>query len=211
MRVAILSESPADEAAVRILVEAILGTATEPVDPPLRLRPHGWPSVLQMLPSAVKHLHYQAAADALVVVVDSNDSPVRSPQDPGATEGQEPCRLVELQKALADTRRRLRPVPQREPVKAAIGLAVPAIEAWLLCGADPNVSETAWVLGLSEGRLPYSRNDLKKRVYGTDRPGLPLETDRAVEEARRIAQDIALLESKFPIGFGALAGDLRAW
>jgi len=211
MKVAILSESPADEAAVRILVEAVLGVATESVGMPLRLRAHGWPSVLHILRGVLLHLHYHTDADGLVVVADSNNSPVHPPEEPGPTGSRGPSRLVQLRSVLADTRRDLRPVAQRDPLKTAIGLAVPAIEAWLLCGADPNVSEGAWVRGMDEERLPYSRNDLKRRVYGTDRPGLVLETRRAVEEARRIAQDIGLLASKFPIGFGALAGDVRTW
>ena len=65
--------------------------------------------------------------------------------------------------------------------------------------------------GLREGRLPYTKNELKVRVYGSDRAGEVLKTERSIEEGRRLAQNIPLLESKFPIGFGALARDVRAW
>ena len=74
MKVAILSESSADEAAVRILVEAILNQQTEPID--LYLRGHGWSSVRNVLPAVLKHLHYCTQAEALILVVDSDDSPV---------------------------------------------------------------------------------------------------------------------------------------
>ena len=39
MKVAVLSESPADEAAIRILIDGILGRPTQPADmPPIRTR-----------------------------------------------------------------------------------------------------------------------------------------------------------------------------
>lgn len=75
MTLAVLSESQAEEAAIRILVNGILGRETRPVaGPPLRSR--GWPSVLNVLPSVLKHLYYRTDAEAFVVVVDSNTSPV---------------------------------------------------------------------------------------------------------------------------------------
>src|SRR5258708_1171971 len=72
MRVAILSESSADDAGIRILVEAVLGCKTEAVMPELRSR--GWPAVRNVLPAVIKTLHFQARADGLIVVVDSNHS-----------------------------------------------------------------------------------------------------------------------------------------
>jgi len=52
---------------------------------------------------------------------------------------------------------------------------------------------------------------LKWRVYGTDRPSLPLETKRALEEVQRHRSDVRRLETDFPAGFGLLAEDLRSW
>ena len=78
MKVSVLSESSADEAAIRILVDGILGTETEPIPPP-RLRTRGWPSVLKDVPTVVRHLHYRTDADAFVLVVDSDDSPLHDP------------------------------------------------------------------------------------------------------------------------------------
>ena len=51
MKLAILSESPADEAAVAVLVAAALGRKFTRVQPSLRAR--GWPSVAQVLPSII--------------------------------------------------------------------------------------------------------------------------------------------------------------
>ena len=210
MKVAVLSESPADEAAVRILVEALLGEATQPTRAHPRLGPRSWPMVANVLPAVLKHLHYHTDADALVVVADSNHSPVhppgKEPKDPGKQ-----SRLARLRGIAAVTLKHVTPVPGRAAVKWAIGLAVPAVEAWYLCGREQGVSENAWRQGLQSGTDPYAKNGLKQTVYGTDRPGLPLETRRAAEEATRVAADLELLERKFPIGFGALAGDVRGW
>jgi len=75
MKVAVLSESAADEAAIRIMVEGLLERETQPVAP-FALRLRGWPSVLQISPSVYRHLYYRTEAEALVLVVDSNHSPV---------------------------------------------------------------------------------------------------------------------------------------
>ena len=93
----------------------------------------------------------------------------------------------------------------------AIGVCVPALEAWLLCGRDTSVTEAAWLAGQQSGRLPYTRRELKWRVYGTERPSLEFETRRAVQEVSRHRGDVRRLENDFPNGFGALARDLRGW
>jgi hypothetical protein len=58
MKVAILSESPADEAAVRILVEAVLAEKVEAIRPPT-VRPGGITGVLRILGPVPKWLHYR--------------------------------------------------------------------------------------------------------------------------------------------------------
>jgi hypothetical protein len=93
-------------------------------------------------------------------------------------------------------------------VLRVVGVAVPAIEAWYLCGRDATVTEARWVDGRERGVPPYTRAELKIRVYGTDRPGLAFETDCAVREAERHRHDPRRLEHDFP-GFAALAADLR--
>ena len=210
MKVAILSESPADEAAVRVLVEAVLDEPAEDVCLP-RLRSRGWPSVRQVLPGILRHVHYHTDADALVVVVDSNGTPVIVKDDWDANPLASKCRLYQLHDVLEATKANLTPVSGKAPIKTALGLAVPAVEGWYLCGANPNVSENAWVLGLQSRKQPYTKNGLKEQVYGTDRPSIHLETEKAVKAARRLAGDVAQLERRFPIGFGSLANDVRAW
>ncbi len=209
MKLAILSESPADEAALRVLVEYVLGGPFTTVQASLRAR--GWPSVEQVLPSILRYLHFNTDADGLVVVVDSDDSPVHTVEHEAPGYYHPFCRICRLRAVFRRVFKNLPRARGRERVLRAVGLAVPAIEAWYLCGRDTSVTEAAWVNGQAAGRPPYTRRELKWRVYGTERPSLPLEIRRAVQEVTRQQGDLRRLENDFPQGFGSLARDLRSW
>lgn len=209
MNIAILSESPVDEAALRVLVQGVLGKGFNQVSPTLRAR--GWPSVELVLPAVLRHLHFNTRADGLVVVVDSDDSVVHTAEHEAPGYHHPYCRICRLRAVFRRTLKNLPPAQGRDRVLRAVGLCVPALEAWLLCGRDSSVTETAWMAGQLSGRLPYTRRELKCRVYGTDRPSLPHAIERAVAEVSRHHGDIRRLENDFPNGFGALARDLRGW
>jgi len=213
MKVAIFSESSADEAAIRILVEGVLGTQTEMPSsmPPIRSR--GWGAVLRDLPMVLRHLHYQTDADALVVVLDSDRSPVHRPAGCESAKPVKKCRLCQMAAILTQAQNTLPSRPSYGSLKTALGLAVPQIEAWYLAGRAPHVSEAAWIVGLQSGKFPYTPDSLKEELYGTNEPLLELETARAEQEARRIVREekLGLLEQLFPGGFGALAADVRSW
>lgn len=202
MKVALLSESPADEAAIAVLVETVIGQRIHRVRPALRAR--GWPNVRQVLPAVVRHLHFQTDAELLVVVADADDSVVHTAEHdhhPG-------CRVCQLRAVFRKATRNLPPARGRDRVLRGIGIAVPAMEGWYLCGVDEQVSEAAWCAGQEAGRAPYSRAELKARVYGTSRPTLALETEVAVRAVRQMGRDLRRLEHDFP-GFAVLANDLR--
>lgn len=207
MKIALLSESPADEAALRGLVTAALRRPAQFVAPGFRAR--GWPNVAQLLPAVIRHLHFNTDTDALVVVGDADDSVVHTAEHnrPGYFHPQ--CRMCQLRAVFRQTQKRLRPAHGRDQVLRCVGVAVPAIEAWYLCGREEAVTEAAWIAGQATGRLPYTRSQLKERVYGTDRPSLPLEIRFALAEVARLRPDLRRLEHDFP-GFAALAADLRA-
>lgn len=207
MKVALLSESPADEAALRVLVAAVLKETPHFVAPGFRAR--GWPNVAQLLPLVLRHLHFNTDTDVLVVVVDSDDSVVHTPNHDVPGYFHPHCRMCRLRAVYRQTTKKLPRAHGRDRVIRAVGVAVPAIEAWYLCGRDNSVTEAMWIAGLDNGRRPYSRGELKDRVYGTDRPSLPYETACAVREVERHRHDTRRLESDFP-GFAALADDLRA-
>ncbi|MDI1320511.1 MAG: hypothetical protein PSW75_10025 [bacterium] len=209
MKLALLSESPADEAALRVLVEYVLGGPFTQVAPALRAR--GWPSVEQVLPPILRHLHFNTDADGLVVVCDSDDSVVHTAEHEAPGYYHPGCRICRLRGVFRRTIKNLPPAHGRDRVLRAVGVCVPAIEAWYLCGRDTSVTEAAWVHGQAAGRPPYSRRELKWRVYGTERPTLPHELKRAVQEVSRHHGDLRRLENDFPQGFGSLARDLRSW
>jgi len=209
VNLAVLSESPADEAALHVLVGAVLGERPHWIKPALRAR--GWPSVEQVLPPILRHLHFNTDAHGLVVVVDSDDSPVHTEEHERPGYHHPLCRICRLRAAFRRTMKNLPPAHGRAAPLRAVGLAVPAIEAWLLCGREPAVTEAAWMEGQESGRAPFTRKELKALVYGTSRPSLPHEIARALEEVNRHRGDVRRLENDFPNGFGALARDLRAW
>lgn len=209
MKVAVISESPADEVAIRVLVESVLKEQVHLEHPSLRAR--GWPNVAQILPAVIRHLHFNTKADGLVVVVDSDDTVVHTEahEAPGYYHPQ--CRLCYLRAIFRKTAKRFPAAHGRDRVMRCVGVAVPAIEAWYLSGHEPAVTEDIWIAGQERGVPPYTRKELKYRVYGTERPSLPHEVDCALREVHRLRKDTRRLEADFPGGFGSLVRDLRAW
>ncbi len=208
MKLAILSESPADEAALRVLVEGVLGEPVQLTQSALRAR--GWPSVAQVMPAIIRHLHFNTDAEGLAVVVDADDTVVHTEAHDAPEYFHPQCRLCQLRAVYRQTVKKLPPARGRQRLLRGVGVAVPAIEGWYLCGRDQSVTEAAWLQGLVEGKAPYTRHELKYRVYGTERPSLSHEIDCALVEARRHALDTRRLENDFP-GFRSLANDLRSW
>ncbi|HEX2855224.1 MAG TPA: hypothetical protein VHO24_18460 [Opitutaceae bacterium] len=206
MKIALLSESPADEAVLRVLVTAVLGAPPKFVHAGLRAR--GWPNVAQLLPAVIRHLHFNTDTDVLVVSCDSDDSTVHTAAHDAPNYFHPQCRMCQLRAVFRQTAKKLPPSHGRPRLLRAVGVAVPALEAWLLCGRDESVGEAAWVAARQQGREPYSRRELKWRVYGTDRPSLPHEIRCALHELERHRRDTRRLEYDFP-GFEALARDLR--
>ena len=210
MKIAIFSESPENEEAIRIIIGCLLGKMTETARLP-NLQARGWPGVKRSITAVLRHLHYSTDAEALIVVVDSDDSPVHHNSHDQPDGADLKCRLCYLRNEIGRIQNQLKPKAGRAQIKVTIGLAVPAIEAWYRAGIDPQVTETAWTQGLQSRRPPYSRNDLKQAVYGTPRPSRQLEQQRGIKEAQRLAQDLNLLEKLFPIGFGSLARSVQSW
>jgi hypothetical protein len=210
MKVAVYSESEADDAALRIFAEGILGTCIEPVLH-AGVRARGWPSVRIALKPVLKQLHFYTEAEGFILVVDSNGTVPHSATHGKANARHPQCRLCQLRQIREEVFARAKPRPDRPPMKTAIGLAVPSMEAWFRCDQDNHVNEAAWLNGLASGQLPYSTAQLKTAFYGTDRPSLALEKRCMIEAARRLVQNLAHLEACFPNGFGVFANELRQW
>jgi hypothetical protein len=128
MKIAYFAESPADQAALAILTEAILDKKTAAV---LHkgLRSRGWPAVRTVLPSVLKELHYHTDAEAFVLVVDSNSSSPHLAEHDLPDKSEPQCRLCQLRRIANDVQQKLRPRANLPSLKIALGVAVPTIEA----------------------------------------------------------------------------------
>lgn len=213
MKIAIFSESPNDEAALKILIEGILGEEIEEIPFPNHLRSRG-SGVARDVPAVLRGVYYRTEAEFLVVVRDSDDSPIHKKQHdkPGNKEA-EKCRLCDLRKKVKTALENLTPQSGKENFKVAIGVAVPAIEAWLLCGVNPQANEATWI-NLQKQKRFSAYNDrikLKNELYGSVRASSAIMTKRGTEAAKRLAEDIEQLEKLFPEGFGNLANEVRSW
>jgi hypothetical protein len=208
MKITIFSESPADEAALKILVEGILREEVEEEPRKNRLRSRGYASVENELPAVIRSTYYHTDADGLIVVYDSDDTPVHE-KEHLKDEG-EKCRLCFLQRRISKVVESLSLRPERNPLKIAFGIAVPSIEAWYLCGTKIPVSEETWRRKLKDEKIGYDRTSLKEKVHGA-RPFRQKQVETSIAEAKGLAQNLELLEEKFPEGFGNMANEIRSW
>lgn len=209
MKIAIVSESSADEAAIKILVDAIIGESCEVF--PIRTRPNGWTRIFELLPNLIQGLHYGTDVEGLVVVMDSDESlPHKGSHDLREQNNLE-CRLCRLRITVKGVVVQLRAMPTRSILKIALGLAVPAIEAWYQAGLDSHVNEVAWSRKLAGEDVSYDKLSLKMNSYGSNKPNLEMETRAAIDAANRLASRLDMLEELFPGGFGSLKRDLRSW
>jgi len=156
-------------------------------------------------------LHYGTEVEALVVVMDSDESIIHNNAHEVTNAESLECRLCRLRETVRSELSKLRPLPNRSDVKIALGLAVPAIEAWYRAGLDAHVNEVAWNRKLLGEDVSYDKRSLKKDTYGSDQPSLDMETSAAVAAAQRLTENLELLEQLFPNGFGSLLRDLRSW
>ena len=208
MKLAVLTESPADEAAICILVAALLGEEIEPI--PRRARAGGWNAAVATIPATLRELHYRRTASALVVAIDSDDSVVHKSEHEFPGQAVANCRFCQLKATVGSTLSQLQPQSPYQPVDAAIAVAVPSIEGWYLCGRE--CTEAGWIAKQGQGKRAKAEiSRLKQLVYGTDRPSLQLEVDCAARHARALAADLQLLENFFPQSFGRFAAEVRSW
>lgn len=208
MKIAILSESPVDQAALAIFAEGLLGEKPEPIN--VNLQARSIPAIFSSLAGDFLALHYNSDAEALIVVVDCDEKALHR-EDHVSQKDQGDCRYCRIREIIDRTRNPLKPRPGQPELLVAIGLTVPSIEAWYLAGKNHEVGESRWQIGIDSRKPPFTKRDLKNRVYGTDRPPLSLAIPKAEAEARRIIANISMIETAFPIGFGLMANEIRSW
>ena len=198
MEFAIISESSADEAALHSFSEALLGRQIPCAKPPKTVR-RGWTALRKDLPVALRAVRFGTNADVVLVVADSDGT---------SLEANHPTnRLAHLQTMAGENLGR--PGPNQRHITAIIGLAVPCIEAWWLAWGDPQISEATWQRRHDGPSVPYDKPVLKRRLYGTDRVGLPEQTRLMVAAAQEAAVHADELGRRFPHGFLPLLNGLR--
>src|SRR5438445_8788821 len=160
MKIGYYCESPADRAAMAIFTEGIRGKPQEPIN--MDLEAHSVPGFCSALDGVFRGVHYNSDAAGLVVVVDCDDTDLHQPAHDTSGGGGERCRLCQARKIIAQAQKQLKPRQGRPALKVAIGLAVPAIEAWYLVGKSPQVGEAAWITGCAANERPFTRPQLKQ-------------------------------------------------
>lgn len=210
-RIVIVGESEVDETAVGFLVGAILDRHVEIVKTRISRSP-GVGSLLKLLSSFVRDATYrQDPVDGIVVIVDSDETWVDATSErPGLSLRKKP-RLPHIQEIIEATLAAIKVPQDRQPVQFAIGLAVPCIEAWWLIDTKDQVTEGQWRQGQESDSVLFRKRDLKKWLYGTDRPSRTQIIDGATDGSRRAAENLGALLEHFPLGFGTLFHQLKSW
>ena len=209
MKIGILSESKVDEAAFKILVESILG---HPVDHFKDYRKRGgWTQAKKLVRPIMQELHY-SGADGFVFVGDSDSTPPHIASHDQLDEAPLDCRLCEIRSLVQAAIETLPARSGRPQLKVAVGMATPAIEAWLLSGLETNCTEAWFREEQARGRLSgQTRRNLKTRKYGSLEASADIKLQRTLENAQRIADNLDGLEQRFQFGFGHLRTDLEQW
>ena len=209
MRIGILSESKVDEAAYKILVESILGQSVD-LYKDYRNR-GGWFTAKKMVKSIIQELHF-AGADGFVFVGDSDSTPPHTKSHESQADGDPSCRLCQIKKVVESILGTLPDRSGKPPLKVAIGMATPTIEAWLLSKDDVYCTESRFRDDHSNGKLTrQTRLDLKEKKYGSLHASSDIRMRCTLENANRIAEDLKTLEQRFQFGFGHLRKNLDEW
>ncbi len=211
MKIAILAESETDAIVVRILLEALL---QKPIEHDSKwLRHRGWNAVFDVLPAAIRAAYYRQEADAVVAVLDADNSSPHEKVHSESPTRPEKCRTCRLLDTIEATFSQLKPVEGRAPPLTAIAVAPPSIEAWLLCGRESDCTEAGWNEKKKRPGLNVRGEirRLKRILYGdADAPRAKRE-QISRESCERLIADLSLLEKSFPNSFGFFAEQVRAW
>ena len=116
MKVAVICQSPADQAAIRILVEAILQTDVEVAEEP-RPRTGGWSAIPKAFPILLRHFYYLTDVEALIVIGDSDDTPAHQAEHDEAGKEEQACRLCTLRRIVVEEHKKLKPRPHGRPAQ----------------------------------------------------------------------------------------------
>jgi hypothetical protein len=208
MKVAFFSESKADEVVLKHFVEELLEKEIEEKDVVKRLQFRSSTHLDKNLDVVIRSVYYSYDADFLVISSDSDDFPVHAVEH--EKQPNEKCRLCSLRKSVSKS---LKTLDQKRDFKVAIGVPVPALEAWLLFGVNSQVSENTWIRFQNGEKITYDRKKLKKELYGGEHIPENERIEISKQAIQRIGENNLLgdLETAFPQGFGSLSNEVKSW
>lgn len=211
MKVAFFSESKADETVLKHFVEEISLEELEEKDIRKNLQFRSSSHLVKNLPVVIRSVHYGSDAEFLVISSDSDDTPVHLVQHE-TTENEE-CHLCLLGNIVRKSLAELQEFEGKQKLQIAIGVPVPAIEAWLLFGLNPQVSENTWIRKQNGEKITYDRKKLKTELYGGEHVPEAQRIEISIKAIQRIIENQLLegLEKEFPQGFGKMADKVRNW
>src|SRR5216684_346979 len=103
MKIGYYCESPADQAAMAIFTEGILGEQPEPIN--MDLEAHSVPGFFSALDGVFREVHYNSDAEGLILVVDCDDKELHGSAHDQPEGGGERCRLCQARKIIARARK----------------------------------------------------------------------------------------------------------
>lgn len=201
MKLGILAESDRDEAAFRPFCETILQSPIEIV--PRTARAGGITNLLRVVPVVIRELQFRSDAIGLIILADSNHTSLR----PGSSKN----RREELLRVAETTLSGLAQVPGRPKLRVTVAIAAPAIEAWLLCPRRDDITEAVWEEGITSNNYPYTKQQLKIWLHGTERGDAAPRLQTILTAAKEASSQISKLRERFPNGFGKFHDDLISW
>lgn len=109
MKIAFFGESPADQAAVSVFTEGLLGEPPEHTE--MALEGHGVTGVLNALVGVFRGVYYNSDAEGMVLVIDCDDTELHHSDHDKPGNGGENCRLCQARKIITKAREQLRARP----------------------------------------------------------------------------------------------------
>jgi len=106
MKIAFLSESPADQAALAVFTKCLLGR--KPIPHSMNISARGVDGLLLALDGIYRGLHYNSDVEAMVVVVDCDESEIHEP-DHDSSKKQTDCRFCQITQIIERARKQLKP------------------------------------------------------------------------------------------------------
>lgn len=190
MKLAFCSEDRTDTQVLHALAQRCVSRPIELAQNDIVLpRQGGWQKAVQLAPVVARAV-FNSDAHGAVFVVDADGSPTHESHD-GVANSE--CRHCELLRVADVANVQRWPRPGLPPLQFVFAVPVQILETWLLLSANrfPHQRQPS-----TYGSSTTERRDLKRALYGSDRPNRTLMLETALPIAQ--AADVAALRSLSP-------------